>query len=47
MAHAGIDGVIFSAIDYIDVLQRLDHDVLPSLVENDVRQTGGASSLYE
>jgi len=47
MANAGIDGVIFSAIDYIDVLQRLAHDVLPSLVENDVRQRGGTSSLYE
>jgi alkanesulfonate monooxygenase SsuD/methylene tetrahydromethanopterin reductase-like flavin-dependent oxidoreductase (luciferase family) len=47
MANAGLDGVIFSAIDYIDVLQRLAHDVLPRLIENDVRQREGTSSLYE
>ncbi len=37
MADAGIDGVIFSAIDYGDVLFRLARDVLPRLVASGVR----------
>ena len=38
MANAGIDGVIFSAIDYVDALHRLARDVLPRLVTLGVRE---------
>ncbi|ARS29490.1 LLM class flavin-dependent oxidoreductase [Sphingomonas sp. KC8] len=38
MSQAGIDGIILSAIDYVDSLSRLERDVLPLLVAAGIRQ---------
>lgn len=38
VVEAGVDGVIFSAIDYVDALQRIARDVLPRLAAAGVRE---------